>query len=186
TAPSSPSTSQPIITNPVDQRHSSGSGPPPSFLLVAFPLATRPNCCVSRLPPGQRRAEHDGLNNLSAMDDDFSDTESIDSCEEYINFESIRNPSTQLEEAISFSWPGIYEDDDDNENAPINEGSTKRLRKIVVSTLLEEEDLAPLFDGSRWAGTRLGRSDSLHTIHFWPPAGRKPHKSWNQVAKSRC
>ena len=65
---------------------------------------------------------------------DFSDTESIDSCEEFLNFKSIRTDG-HLEEAISFQWPDT--------------------RKIVISTLLEEDDLAPLFDGSRWAGTRL-------------------------------
>eukprot|EP00571_Detonula_confervacea_P011882 CAMPEP_0172302460 /NCGR_PEP_ID=MMETSP1058-20130122/4158_1 /TAXON_ID=83371 /ORGANISM="Detonula confervacea, Strain CCMP 353" /LENGTH=273 /DNA_ID=CAMNT_0013012943 /DNA_START=54 /DNA_END=872 /DNA_ORIENTATION=+ len=88
---------------------------------------------------------------------DWSDTESIDSCEAYINFESIR--VDRLEKAISFSWPGIYEDEDDgadNDNDDSTEvKENKNLRKIVVSTLLEEEDLAPLFDGSRWAGTRL-------------------------------
>jgi len=89
---------------------------------------------------------------MNLDESDYSDTESIDTCEEYISFESKRNPSTQLEEAISFSWPGIYEDDEGNND----EGEeTKKLRKIVLSTLLEEEDLAPLFDGSRWAGTRL-------------------------------
>lgn len=81
---------------------------------------------------------------------DFSDTVSVDSCEEYINFESIRVDG--LEEAISFSWPGIYHDDG---GALGKEDDDKRLRKIVLSTLLEEDDLAPLFDGSRWAGTRL-------------------------------
>jgi hypothetical protein len=34
-----------------------------------------------------------------------------------------------------------------------NEGG--ELRKITISTLLEEEDLAPLFAGCQWAGTRL-------------------------------
>lgn len=94
---------------------------------------------------------------MKVMNDDesdWSDAPSIDSCEEQINFESIRNPSTQLEEAISFSWPGVYAEDEGGEN--INDGEGVRtLRKIVISTLLEEEDLAPLFDGSRWAGTRL-------------------------------
>jgi len=88
---------------------------------------------------------------------DYSDTDSIDSCEEYINFKSIRVDG--LEEAISFSWPGIYEEEanndvgDDIEND--GEMEKKQLRKLVISTLLEEDDLAPLFDGSRWAGTRL-------------------------------
>ncbi|KAL9184045.1 hypothetical protein ACHAXT_002131 [Thalassiosira profunda] len=82
----------------------------------------------------------------AAASDDDADCESVDtvdSIEAYINFESIRN-SEQLEEAITFSWPGIYE-----------AGSKTALRKITISTLLEEDDLAPLFDGSRWAGTRL-------------------------------
>mmetsp|Transcript_7798 Transcript_7798/g.14124 ORF Transcript_7798/g.14124 Transcript_7798/m.14124 type:complete len:312 (-) Transcript_7798:31-966(-) len=94
---------------------------------------------------------------MSDDESDYSDTPSFDSCEDYINFESKRNPSTQLEEAISFSWPGIYEDDEGSDNHDKGEegAKEKKLRKIVVSTLLEEEDLAPLFDGSRWAGTRL-------------------------------
>lgn len=94
---------------------------------------------------------------MSDDESDFSDSASYDSCEAYINFESIRNPSTQLEEAISFSWPGIYEEnnDENDTNESAFEEDTKKLRKIVISTLLEEDDLAPLFDGSRWAGTRL-------------------------------
>lgn len=94
---------------------------------------------------------------MKVMNDDESDASdapSIDSCEEYINFESIRNPSTQLEEAIRFSWPGIYEDGEGGEDDD-DGGGIRNLRQIVISTLLEEEDLAPLFDGSRWAGTRL-------------------------------
>jgi len=86
---------------------------------------------------------------------DYSDTDSIDSCEEYINFKSIRVDG--LEEAISFSWPGIYEEANNDVGDDIeNDGEIeKKLRKLVISTLLEEDDLAPLFDGSRWAGTRL-------------------------------
>lgn len=96
--------------------------------------------------------------NNSNDESDYSDTDSIDSCEEYINFKSIRVDG--LEEAISFSWPGIYEEasnndvgDDTENDGEIKEN--KQLRKLVISTLLEEDDLAPLFDGSRWAGTRL-------------------------------
>ena len=97
---------------------------------------------------------------------DYSETDSIDSCEEYIHFQSIRNSETQLEEAISFSWPGIYDDEkvdgtddnriyDDEKVDGTDDNTEKKLRKIAISTLLEEDDLAPLFDGSRWAGTRL-------------------------------
>jgi predicted nicotinamide N-methyase len=87
-------------------------------------------------------------------DDDWSDTKSIDSCEAYIQFESIRDPSTQLEKAVSFSWPGVYQhgDCDVASNEQQKDGV---LRKIIISTLLEEDDLAPLFGGCQWAGTRL-------------------------------
>jgi len=98
------------------------------------------------------------MNNSDDDGSDYSDTDSIDSCEEYINFKSIRVDG--LEEAISFSWSGIYEEASNNDvgdDIEKNEGEMekKQLRKLVVSTLLEEDDLAPLFDGSRWAGTRL-------------------------------
>jgi len=107
----------------------------------------------------RERVARDLTLKMNDDESDFSDSESIDSCEEYIYFKSIRNPSTQLEEAISFSWPGIYEDDgkdgnDTNDKIAAGE-EEKKLKRILVSTLLEEDDLAPLFDGSRWAGTRL-------------------------------
>jgi len=97
------------------------------------------------------------MNGSNDYESDYSDTDSIDSCEEYINFKSIRVDG--LEEAISLSWPGIYEEANNNVGDDIieNDGEMekKQLRKLVISTLLEEDDLAPLFDGSRWAGTRL-------------------------------
>ncbi len=121
------------------------------------------------------------------LDDDYSDTKSVDSCEEYIGFESIRNPSTQLEESISFSWPGIYCDQvavnevvDDGgidttssstaitsgeSSADDDNGNRRKLRKIILSTLLEEDDIAPLFDGARWAGTRLWRA-AIRSIQY--------------------
>jgi predicted nicotinamide N-methyase len=97
------------------------------------------------------------------VDDDDDDDGSVDSCEAYISFESTRNQSSRLEESISFSWPGIYEEYD----IAVVQSSTvtgghhdttikgKNLRKVVLSTLLEEDDLSPLFDGATWAGTRL-------------------------------
>ena len=87
---------------------------------------------------------------------DWSDSESLDSCEEYINFKSIRDPSTKLEEAIEFSWPGIYDDGNGAAGeSPPEGGNGRGLRRLRISTLLDEDDIAPLFDGSRWAGTRL-------------------------------
>ena len=97
------------------------------------------------------------LNNDDDSEDDWSDTHSIDSCEAYIHFESIRDPSTQLEEAIRFSWPGVYQHHQNNEKKEEEEDGVALLllRKITISTLLEEDDLAPLFGGCQWAGTRL-------------------------------
>ena len=93
--------------------------------------------------------------NNEDSDDDWSDTQSIDSCEAYIHFESIRDPSTSLEEAVSFSWPGVYEEQQHANQQEQNNEEEKVLRKITISTLLEEDDLAPLFGGCQWAGTRL-------------------------------
>lgn len=87
------------------------------------------------------------MNSYSEDDDSISESGSLNSCEEFIAFESIRDPGTNLEQSICFSWPGIYEDE--------NQIGEKKLRKIRLSTLLEEDDIAPIFDGSRWAGTRL-------------------------------
>ena len=105
----------------------------------------------------------------SGGDSTDGDDETVDSCEAYISFESTRDPSSKLEESISFSWPGIYDDDDDDdedEDEDGNGGSVddgggsrrrrgRKLRKVILSTLLEEGDLSPLFDGATWAGTRL-------------------------------
>eukprot|EP00956_Cyclotella_meneghiniana_P007384 scaffold10076_cov69-Cyclotella_meneghiniana.AAC.1 len=92
-------------------------------------------------------------------DDTASEAGSVNSCEEFISFESIRDPSTNLEHCICLSWPGIYDEsyasstDGDSIKSHIN--VSKELRRIKLTTLLEEDDIAPIFDGSRWAGTRL-------------------------------
>ena len=97
-------------------------------------------------------------------DDSFSDTGSLNSCEEFISFESIRDPSTNLEQSICFTWPGVYEEDDNDGSSTDGKldsskvPSERRLRKVIISTILEEVDIAPIFDGSRWAGTRLWRA----------------------------
>lgn len=109
-------------------------------------------------------------------DDDDSDDNSLDSCEAYISFESTRNESSKLEESISFSWPGIYEEYDD---IPVVESSEnddttmkrRKLRKVILSTLLKEDDLSPLFDGATWAGTRLW-SAAIRAVQYL--SGRLP------------
>lgn len=75
-------------------------------------------------------------------DDDYS-TSSIDSndtLQNMIQFKSHRN-NNGLEEAISICYP-----------LPSSAVQPGTLR---LSTLLEEDDLVPLFDGAGWAGTRV-------------------------------
>mmetsp|Transcript_7143 Transcript_7143/g.10244 ORF Transcript_7143/g.10244 Transcript_7143/m.10244 type:complete len:301 (-) Transcript_7143:98-1000(-) len=71
----------------------------------------------------------------SISSESVDDTSDSDSLEDYISFISNRN-SSSLEESISLNYP--------NTNCP-----------LTLSTLLQEEDLVPLFDGAGWAGTRV-------------------------------
>jgi predicted nicotinamide N-methyase len=66
--------------------------------------------------------------------DDIS-VSSNDSLHEFIRFQSHVN-TDGLEESITFTYPETH-------------------RTITLSTQLSENDLAPIFDGSSWAGTRL-------------------------------
>lgn len=107
-------------------------------------------------------------NNNNDEDDDNSDLDSINSVDSndtlhnFIEFQSHRN-SIGLEEAISFAYPFEkslckemidYESNCNDKNSIIKDfsGSQKR---ITISTLLEEADLVPIFDGAGWAGTRV-------------------------------
>jgi hypothetical protein len=122
---------------------------------------------------------------MSGDDDDGSvDDGSVDSCEAFISFESTRNQSSRLEESISFSWPGIYEEYDDiagiqHHDDDTNNITRRKLRKVILSTLLEEDDLSPLFDGATWAGTRLW-SAAIRAVQYL--SGRLPddHCSSNE------
>jgi len=73
------------------------------------------------------------------LQDDDSGNDSIESNDPYlkmIQFQSIRNKDG-LEEAISVQW------------------HTNATKPLLISTLLKPDDLAPLFDGAGWAGTRV-------------------------------
>lgn len=70
---------------------------------------------------------------LNPKDDEEYDSDDL--LMSKLNFQSIRNED-QLEVGISVQWPGMA--------APLH-----------LSTLLEEDDLAPLFAGAQWAGTRV-------------------------------
>ena len=89
-------------------------------------------------------------------DDDTNETSVTyhDSLHDYVQFQSHVN-ADGLEESITFTYPGTN-------------------RTITLSTQLSEDDLAPIFDGSSWAGTRLWSAsifgikylvDLYHTQH---------------------
>jgi predicted nicotinamide N-methyase len=73
---------------------------------------------------------------LQEDSNDYDDADDNDPYLRMIQFQSIRN-SDGLEEAISVQWH-------ENMKYPLR-----------LSTLLQPEDLAPLFAGAQWAGTRV-------------------------------
>lgn len=100
------------------------------------------------------------INENNSDDDSINTTESDDTCMQMICFESIRSPDDHIEEAIVLSWPKNFSnqndnDDDDNNNNDYNKKDTEveRYKTLHISTLLDPDDLAPLFSGAEWAGT---------------------------------
>ena len=78
-------------------------------------------------------------------EDENESIESDNSCLQYIEFESIRGEAN-LEVGIKFSWPKKKNGSDDN---------SEKLKEYQLSTLLEPDEIAPLFAGAQWAGTRV-------------------------------
>jgi Lysine methyltransferase len=71
------------------------------------------------------------------FDDDYDEIdETDDDFSEYIS--SIRS-STGLETGLSVAWPGL-------------------VKPLVLSTCLPETEIAPMFHGTQWAGTRVWRA----------------------------
>lgn len=93
---------------------------------------------------------HNRFNDDEDTDDDYNSIASDDSLLDYIDFQSHRN-SSGLEESISFTFP--LPQSTLPSSQPIV--TTPPPRRLTLSTLLEEDDLAPLFDGAGWAGTRV-------------------------------
>jgi len=112
--------------------------------------------------------------NKNEIDEDENSIDTDDSLQDFIDFFSHRN-STGLEESISFTYPlpsslpsttpppppsvisTTRNNEDDDDTTTIRKPSlpVPFSRKLTLSTLLEEDDLAPLFDGAGWAGTRV-------------------------------
>jgi len=142
-------------------------------------IRTTKNSNLDIIPDNDPPKPNDTLNNKYEIDDDDDGEYSIDtddSLQDFIDFCSHRN-STGLEESISFTYPQpsfsssspsspssssppstkttppttVSTTNNDDINTKIRQPS----RKLTLSTLLEEDDLAPLFDGAGWAGTRV-------------------------------
>lgn len=93
--------------------------------------------------------------NEDNSDDDISSVDSNDSCFQMIQFQSIRNRE-DLEEAIIVSWPmKTTETEDENDTVTATAAICNRYKSLHLSTLLEPDDMAPLFSGAEWAGTRV-------------------------------
>lgn len=97
----------------------------------------------------------DDVKQYQILDKNAENSSSFDEDDLLIEYESIFNEKDQLEEAISFS----YHIDKDT------------LKPFHLSTLLFPDNLAPIFSGCEWAGTRLWKAsirgiEYLHRNHL--------------------
>ncbi len=111
----------------------------------------------------KHESQKNGNNNNNEDLDSINSVDSNDTLHNFIEFQSHRN-SIGLEEAISFAYPFekslCKEMIDDESNASNDKNSifqdfSALQKRITISTLLEEADLVPIFDGAGWAGTRV-------------------------------
>uniref|UniRef100_A0A7S0AG38 Calmodulin-lysine N-methyltransferase n=1 Tax=Minutocellus polymorphus TaxID=265543 RepID=A0A7S0AG38_9STRA len=80
-------------------------------------------------------------------DDSLGSVDSNDTTMRTIQFQSLRDDN-KLEQGISLVWPTDPES-----------------RTLALSTLLEPDDLAPLFAGAQWAGTRVWHA-AIHGMFY--------------------
>lgn len=82
-------------------------------------------------------------------EDDYSlgSVDSNDTTMRTIQFQSLRDDN-RLEQGISLVWP-----------------TDPNSRALTLSTLLEPDDLAPLFAGAQWAGTRVWHA-AIHGMFY--------------------
>lgn len=99
--------------------------------------------------PMNQKGDNDEDDNKKESEDVIDDYEYDDPNDPYlqmINFKSIRT-SDGLEVAIQVQW--------------LNDETTR----LELSTLLEEGDMAPLFSGAQWAGTRVWHA-AIAMVHY--------------------
>ena len=97
-------------------------------------------------PPSSRHRKDDDNDNKDLPVDDYENDDPNDPYLQMINFKSIRT-NDGLEVGIQVQW--------------LDDETTK----LELSTLLEEADMAPLFAGAQWAGTRVWHA-AIAMVHF--------------------
>jgi Lysine methyltransferase len=107
--------------------------------------------------PHQETAEKIG----EYSDDDDDDDDDDEDYPTWIR--SIRS-KTGLEIAIEIDWP----------DTSCSESTTAKVaKKLNLSTCLEPDDIAPMFNGTQWAGTRVWRSSIVATQYLLQEYGDK-------------
>jgi predicted nicotinamide N-methyase len=107
------------------------------------------NDCVSGLEMNSLNSAQASTDQDSADDDETSsDSEDLICQTPLLRMASVRN-ADMLEEAILVEWKGT------RQMRTISGTSPHTGKQIFVSTLLEPDDMAPLFSGAEWAGTRV-------------------------------
>lgn len=93
---------------------------------------------------------------------DDSDSDSGSEEEDYPDFVQSIRTETGLETGVEIAWPGLT-------NPP----------KLQLSTCLEPTDIAPMFGGTQWAGTRIWRAAIAATEYVLDQFGDKAGSSMN-------
>jgi len=113
-------------------------------------------------------------------DHDSDDVEDLDLYEDdYLSVQSIRDSHSDVEESVVVTWKmGRRENTEMVHTAvtPVSrEGEDSQTvcdpRVIRISTVLEPENIAPLFSGAEWAGTRVWHAAIRATEYLYDTYG---------------
>jgi len=117
--------------------------------------------------PNQNPDDNDnGNDNGNDNDNDNGSTSTVDTDDsEFAEFiSSCWKDSVEIGLKIEYPLPSTnyLEDDNSNEdNDSDSDNGDERLSPLTISTVLPEGSIAPLFDGTQWAGTRVWKAAVL-------------------------
>lgn len=119
--------------------------------------------------------------NIDDDDDSICTEESDDSCLERIKFKSIRD-GNGLESAVTLVWPTPHNMKNDTSDERINITDPFDLH---LTTLLNPENIAPLFSGAEWAGTRVWHA-AIRLMEYLQENYLKELKNGSTVLELGC